>query len=104
MSTYPVSLDSFTNPEPTDKLSVGAGGLSHAEMHGAAFDAIEAIESTLGTSPQGAASTVADRLTALESNRQVFIQADAPSAAGPWLWVDTSRPTALTFWIEDGLG
>lgn len=66
MSTYPNNLDSFTNPQPTDRQGAEVGGLTHSEMHGAAFDAIEAIETELGTNPSGSAATVAERISNAE--------------------------------------
>jgi hypothetical protein len=57
-STYPASIDSFTNPVGTDPLSSPA----HAAQHANVNDAVEAIETTLGASPQGSFVTVAARL------------------------------------------
>lgn len=58
MSTnYPTSLDSYTNPLSTDKLN----SPSHADQHGNVNDAVEAIETRLGTGADtapGAASKV----------------------------------------------
>jgi hypothetical protein len=37
---------------------------------------------------------------------QVFVQPDAPSAAGPYLWIETGLAPAgagFTFWFEDGV-
>jgi hypothetical protein len=61
-SNYPASFDEFTNPLPSDRQSSEVGGRTHAEMHGDANDAIEAIEQTLGANPQGVFPTVAARL------------------------------------------
>jgi hypothetical protein len=63
-TVYPSSLDSFSNPSPTDPLSNPA----HAAQHGDANDAIEAIESTLGVNPQGSASTVGARIADLSAS------------------------------------
>lgn len=46
-TSYPGSLDAFTNPVGTDTLS----SPSHAGQHANANDAIEAIEALLGTNP-----------------------------------------------------
>ena len=62
-SSYPGGLDSFTNPVATDPLNAPA----HASQHADVNDAVEAIESTLGTNPQGTYSTVADRLVEVDN-------------------------------------
>jgi hypothetical protein len=62
MSSYPGSLDAFTNPAGSDPLSGG-----HAAQHGAVNDAVEAIEAELGVTPSAGYSTVAARLTAIEA-------------------------------------
>lgn len=64
MSTnYPSSLDAYTSPTGTDTLSVAG----HNNRHTNTEDAIEAIEATLGTDPQGGESTVKDRIAAAEA-------------------------------------
>jgi len=64
-SSYPGGLDNFTNPSASDTLD--SATVPHADQHGNANDAIEAIESTLGVNPQGSSATVVARLTALDS-------------------------------------
>ena len=62
-SSYPNSIDSFTNPSATDPLSNPA----HAGQHSDANDAIEAIETTLGASVQGVFPTVRERIEFVET-------------------------------------
>lgn len=81
MSVYPGAIDQFTNPQPADRQSAEVGGLTHSEMHGAAFDAIEAIEATLGTNPQGTAEDVAARLAGLDTTIATIEL--TPGPAGP---------------------
>lgn len=64
-SSFPGGLDSFTNPTASDTLD--SVTVPHADQHANANDAIEAIESTLGTNPQGGSASVSARLTALDS-------------------------------------
>lgn len=54
-STYPTSLDSFTNPNASDTTA----GVNHAQQHGDANDAIEALEAKLGI---GASTPVSGKL------------------------------------------
>jgi hypothetical protein len=36
--------------------------------------------------------------------QQVFVQASAPVAAAPYIWIQTGLPNdGFTFWFEDGL-
>lgn len=65
-SSYPSSLDSFSNPTSSNKLN--DSGVLHADQHANANDAIEAIEATLGINPQGASATVVARLGTLATN------------------------------------
>lgn len=61
---YPNALDQFSNPSATDMLNSAA--VPHHQQHTDANDAIEAIQSTLGTDPAGAFATVKDRLVSIE--------------------------------------
>lgn len=68
MSVYPGAIDEFREVEnlpgivynPADKKTVFAEDTINS------FDAIVAIESTLGEDPQGDSETVADRLITME--------------------------------------
>lgn len=62
-TSYPGSLDSFSNPSSSSKLN--DSGVVHSDQHANANDAIEAIEATLGVNPQGASATVVARLNTL---------------------------------------
>jgi len=61
-SLYPDALDALVNPTATSNMAT----VSHSEQHIAANDAIEAIEATLGTNPEGSEASVADRIAALD--------------------------------------
>lgn len=52
-SSYPGSLDSFTNPTSTDAMDASAA-LYHDTQHANVNDAVEAIQAELGTDPAGA--------------------------------------------------
>ena len=60
-SSYPGGIDSLTNPAPSDSMAV----VLHSSQHADANDAIEAIETELGTNPSGASASVKDRLDTL---------------------------------------
>ena len=63
MSTsYPNSLDNFTNPAGTDRLD---GAVTHAQAHSNLNDAVEAVETELGTTPSGSFASVANRLASV---------------------------------------
>lgn len=63
-SSYPSSLDSFTNPSASDALN--SATVPHATQHANVNNAIVAIETTLGTNPQGSASSVKSRFDGLD--------------------------------------
>ena len=62
-TSYPGGQDSFQRANPNDPLN----GPSHAGQHDNAYDAIEAIETELGTNPSGSDATVVARLAAIEA-------------------------------------
>lgn len=62
-SNYPAGYDDLPDPLPTDTLD--SLTVPHAGLHGDLNDAVEAIQQTLGTNPQGAHPTVRDRLAGL---------------------------------------
>lgn len=91
-SSYPGGIDSFTNPTGTDPLS----NPEHASQHANANDAIEAIETELGVTPSGTATTVAARLTDIEATAG-GIAANAAAAALSALQSATSASAASTY-------
>ena len=62
-TNYPGGIDSLTNPSPGGALT----SPSHAGQHTDANDAIEAIETELGTNPSGTFTTVAAAVGLLRS-------------------------------------
>lgn len=63
-TSYPTSLDSFSNPTGSDSQS--SVTVPHYLQHSNANDAIEAIQAELGLNPSGSSSTVRERLQAIE--------------------------------------
>ncbi len=61
MSNYPDSVDAFAPVKGTDEMT------EHAERHTAEESSIVAIETTLGTNPEGDSDTVAERLDAQDT-------------------------------------
>jgi hypothetical protein len=64
-SSFPGSLDSFTNPTSTDAMDASAA-LYHDTQHANINDAVEAVQAELGTDPAGAQATVKARLDSAE--------------------------------------
>lgn len=64
-TSYPSGLDNFTNPTAADTLD--SATVPHATQHANLNDAVEAIETELGTNPSGASATVVARLDALDT-------------------------------------
>ena len=61
MSNYPDNIDTFAPVTGSDEMT------EHAERHTAEESSIVAIETALGTSPEGDSDTVADRLDAQDA-------------------------------------
>lgn len=77
MANYPASLDTFVQHADNVRETIAA---AHANT---LQDSVVAIEQTLGTAPQGASTTVKDRLNALEAavSAAVTNQGYAPPVA-----------------------
>jgi len=78
-TTYPGTIDTFTNPASTDTLA----SVPHAAQHDNANDAIKAIETTLGTNPQGGSATVSARIATMVPLSTVTTKGDVIAATGP---------------------
>jgi hypothetical protein len=63
-TSYPASLDNFTNPTGSDTLA----SPDHAGQHTDINDAVEAIETELGTLPKGSSASVKARLDAVDTS------------------------------------
>jgi len=74
-SNYPGSLDSFDTIASDKKTSDAVGGRTHRQMHNDLGDAIESVQTELGTNPSGSDATVAARLSAIERGIQALVDA-----------------------------
>ena len=109
MSNFPAGLDAFTNPAANTDLDSLA--IPHAASHGALNDAVEAIQATLGTNPQGSAATVRARLDAIipsqTGNAGKFLTTDGTTVswgvpAGGGASLPTQTGNAGKFLTTDG--
>ena len=64
-TAFPTALDNFTNPASTDLLS--QAGVSHADQHANANDAIEALEARVGITNSADVTSHDNRIAALEA-------------------------------------
>jgi len=64
-TAFPTALDNFTNPASTDLLS--QAGVSHADQHANANDAIEALEARVGITGSLDATSHDRRIALLEA-------------------------------------
>lgn len=64
-TAYPGGIDNFNDPTAGDNLDTAA--VLHTTQHTNVNDAVNAIETELGTNPKGAALSVAARLTAMDA-------------------------------------
>ncbi len=74
---YPSALDSLSNPGPTDNLAT----VSHSAQHANANDAIEAIQTALGTNPQGGSASVKARLDTMDTAAASYVSGPVSSGA-----------------------
>lgn len=65
-SSYPTGLDSLA--KPASSTLENATGFEHDVVHTKAAEAVEAVQSTLGTNPQGSSATVKARLDTLATD------------------------------------
>lgn len=82
-TSYPAGLDSFTNPTASDELDDEVGTRTHSEFHADNNDAIEAIQTELGTDPSGASATVKARIEAVETTAGTHATRHAGVGADP---------------------
>ena len=81
-STYPGSLDSFDTIASDKKTSDAVGGRTHRDMHNDLGDAIEAVQTELGTDPAGVYATVKARFEAIEGSTLPQIDAKGDLVVG----------------------
>ncbi|MEK9646906.1 MAG: hypothetical protein VW547_15320, partial [Alphaproteobacteria bacterium] len=67
-SNYPGSLDTFDTIASDKKTSDSVGGRTHRDMHNDLGDAIESVQTELGTNPSGSYATVKARFEAIEGS------------------------------------
>jgi hypothetical protein len=56
MTNFPTSLDSFTNPNPTDLMN--ASGVQHDVQHANLNDAVAALQAKLGVNGSNVSTTI----------------------------------------------
>jgi hypothetical protein len=90
-TSYPGGIDAWSNPGPTTPENDAA--FYHDVLHGNHNDAIEAIETELGTNPKGTAASVGARIAALEvggANKDTLYTPN-----GTCVWVEEFNGAAL---------
>jgi hypothetical protein len=98
-SNYPGSLDSFDTIASDKKTSDAVGGRTHRAMHNDLGDAIESVQTELGTNPSGSDATVAARLSAIEAGTNLATGAvtSAKIADGTIVATDVAASTFAAF-------
>jgi hypothetical protein len=94
-TNYPGSLDSFTNPTGADDLDDSIGGRTHADMHADINDAMEAVQTALG-SPR---KYIKDYAEATRTSGDVTLNATAVTAVdtGLDLTIDAASGDVVEF-------
>jgi len=90
-TAYPGAVDNFSNPPGA--TSQDDPSYLHSAQHANANDAVEAIETELGTTPSGDYATVKARLDDLDVTKVIVsaTEPDAPSSfpSATWIWLET---------------
>lgn len=95
-TSYPAGLDSYTNPTASDELDDEVGTRTHSEFHADNNDAIEAIQTELGTDPSGASATVKARIEATETVANAALPTATAATTYQPLDTDLTAIAALT--------
>jgi hypothetical protein len=90
-SSYPTGLDSLA--KPTASTLENAAGFEHDVVHTKEAEAIEAVQSTLGTNPQGSSATVDARLDTLAIDSAVVHKASTETISGFKTFTNTATFT-----------
>lgn len=97
-TSYPGAIDTLTNPTPSDPLN--SATVPHASQHANANDAIEAIQNTLGTNPQGGSASVKARLDAVDTANAARDTALAYRVKGFTSSNEPASPVAGDVWVD----
>ena len=79
-TSFPSSLDSFTNPVSSDTLS----SPSHSAQHANANDAIEALQVKVGIDSSADTSSLEYRIAQLEAAGSPIVKVEAFTSSGTW--------------------
>lgn len=67
------------------------------------FGEVNVFDAPAGRRKLGLDTIIAELRTEIAAGGgNLFIQKTKPTAAGPWLWIETMDGGDLTFWVEDG--
>jgi hypothetical protein len=77
-TAFPTALDAFTNPTPTDDVSV----VSHADQHANANDAIEALQAKVGIDNSADPTSLDARVNSLERSAPKAVTLTIPNGRG----------------------
>ena len=94
-TSYPTSLDTFTNPTSSDSLS----SPSHSGLHADTADAIEALQVKVGIDSSADTSSLEYRIAQLEAAGSPIVKVAAFTSSGTW-----TVPTGVTYAVAHMLG
>jgi len=77
---FPTSLDSLSNPSPTDSLNDGS--VPHATQHSDTNDAVEALEAKVGANSSGVTTSHDYKLSAVTGSQKAVSTGGAQTVAG----------------------
>ena len=94
-TSYPTSLDTFTNPTSSDSLS----SPSHSGLHADTADAIEALQVKVGINSSADTSSLEYRIAQLEAAGSPIVKVAAFTSSGTW-----TVPSGVTYAVAHILG
>ena len=94
-TSYPIGLDTFTNPTSSDSLS----SPSHSGLHADTADAIEALQVKVGIDSSADTSSLEYRIAQLEAAGSPIVKVAAFTSSGSW-----TVPAGVTYAIAHILG
>lgn len=77
---YPTSLDTFTDPNPSD----GLDSPSHSGLHTDLNSAVEALEAKVGVDSSAVTSSLEYRVAQLEAAGSPIVKVEAFTSSGSW--------------------
>lgn len=95
-TTYPTTIDDFTNPSPSDQVGIDVGGRTHSEFHSDNNDAIEALQTKVGVDGSAVTTTHDYKLSSVTASAKAVSTTGNQSVAGVKTFTDAGGVVATS--------